>query len=141
MIFNHHHTSYRKFEVVTGNIQKLQFSSVQSLSHVQLFVTPWIVAHQASLSITNSSNCNFPIIYISCIASSMFASNSQIEMLNNIIIVSSQILCVKSLVVAKLGPLHSCIHEVSQGWSLFSGLNWGQFVSKHSQVLGKFYFL
>ena len=28
--------------------------SVQSLSHVQLFVTPWTVAHQASLSITNS---------------------------------------------------------------------------------------
>ena len=28
--------------------------SVQSLSHVWLFVTPWITAHQASLSITNS---------------------------------------------------------------------------------------
>ena len=32
----------------------VQFSSVQSLSHVQLFVTPWITARQASLSITNS---------------------------------------------------------------------------------------
>ena len=31
-----------------------QFSSVQSLSRVRLFVTPWIAAHQASLSITNS---------------------------------------------------------------------------------------
>ena len=31
-----------------------QFSSVQSLSRVWLFVTPWIVARQASLSITNS---------------------------------------------------------------------------------------
>ena len=30
------------------------FSSVQSLSHVQLFVTPRIAARQASLSITNS---------------------------------------------------------------------------------------
>ena len=30
------------------------FSSVQSLSHVQLFVTQWTAAHQASLSITNS---------------------------------------------------------------------------------------
>ena len=30
------------------------FSSVQSLSRVRLFVTPWIAAHQASLSITNS---------------------------------------------------------------------------------------
>ena len=32
----------------------VQFSSVQSLSHVWLFVTPWIAACQASLSITNS---------------------------------------------------------------------------------------
>ena len=31
-----------------------QFNSVQSLSHVRLFVTPWTTAHQASLSITNS---------------------------------------------------------------------------------------
>ena len=32
------------------------FSLVQSLSHVQLFVTPWTAARQASLSITNSWN-------------------------------------------------------------------------------------
>ena len=32
----------------------LSFSSVQSLSHVHLFATPWIAAYQASLSITNS---------------------------------------------------------------------------------------
>ena len=32
----------------------LQFGSVQSLSRVQLFATPWTAAHQASLSITNS---------------------------------------------------------------------------------------
>ena len=30
--------------------------SVQSLSHVRLFVTPWIAAHQASLSIMNSQS-------------------------------------------------------------------------------------
>ena len=29
-------------------------SSVQSLSHVQLFVNPWTAAHQTSLSLTNS---------------------------------------------------------------------------------------
>ena len=33
-----------------------QFSSVQSLSCVWLFVTPWTGAHQASLSITNSQS-------------------------------------------------------------------------------------
>ena len=32
----------------------VQFSSVQSLCCVQLFVTPWTEAHQASLSIANS---------------------------------------------------------------------------------------
>ena len=35
-------------------ISKFQFSSVQSLSRVRLFATPWIAACQASLSITNS---------------------------------------------------------------------------------------
>ena len=37
----------------TSNCQHL-ISSVQSLSHVWLFVTPWIAARQASLSNTNS---------------------------------------------------------------------------------------
>ena len=32
------------------------FSSVQSLSRVRLFVTPWTVARQASLSITKSQS-------------------------------------------------------------------------------------
>jgi len=34
----------------------IHFSSVQSLSHFQLFVTPWTAACQASLSITNSQS-------------------------------------------------------------------------------------
>ena len=34
----------------------VQFSSVQSLSQAQLFVTPWTTAPQASLSITNSQS-------------------------------------------------------------------------------------
>ena len=37
-------------------IMYLSISSVQSLSHVQLFETPWIPARQASLSITNSQS-------------------------------------------------------------------------------------
>ena len=32
------------------------FSSVQLLSRVQLFATPWTTVHQASLSITNSQS-------------------------------------------------------------------------------------
>ena len=33
----------------------IQFSSVQLLSHVRLFATPWTTARQTSLSITNIS--------------------------------------------------------------------------------------
>ena len=45
----------------TGSVQleppnTVQFSSVQLLCHVQLFVTPWTSAYQASLSNTNSQS-------------------------------------------------------------------------------------
>ena len=38
------------------NLSELPLQSTQSLSHVQLFATPWTAAHQASLSITSSWN-------------------------------------------------------------------------------------
>ena len=40
----------------SGGRLPLQFSSVQSLSCVQLFVTPWTAALQAALSMTNYRN-------------------------------------------------------------------------------------
>ena len=40
----------------THLVQSAQFSWVQSVSHVWLFVTPWITAYQAFLSITNSQS-------------------------------------------------------------------------------------
>ena len=49
----------KKF-LLQGLLQRLlllsfsHFSSVQSLSHVRLFATPWIAAREASLSVTNS---------------------------------------------------------------------------------------
>ena len=42
-----------QLEIFLGNMSFLQFS-VQSLSCVQLFVTPWTAACQVSLSVTNS---------------------------------------------------------------------------------------
>ena len=42
--------------MVIFEIDNQQFSSVQSLSRVRLFATPWIAAHQASLSINNSQS-------------------------------------------------------------------------------------
>ena len=41
-------------EVSQKEKHQCSISSVQSFGHVRLFVTPWIAAHQASLSITNS---------------------------------------------------------------------------------------
>ena len=43
--------------IILRSPEKLfQFSSVQLLSRVRLFVTPWIATRQASLSITNSQS-------------------------------------------------------------------------------------
>ena len=54
----HHQLEKRKLPLWLSSFRKLLLccliSSVQSLSHVRLFATPWTAAHQASLSITNS---------------------------------------------------------------------------------------
>ena len=44
--------------LITSNFHSkvIQFSSVQLLSHVRLFVTPWTTAYQDSLSITSSQS-------------------------------------------------------------------------------------
>ena len=52
-IFQKSHTDDQQVHEKMHNIT-IQFSSVQSLSHVRLFVTPWTAAHQASLSFTIS---------------------------------------------------------------------------------------
>ena len=44
--------------ILTGSVQ---FSSIQSLSCVWLYATPWTAAHQGSLSITNSQSLPKPI--------------------------------------------------------------------------------
>ena len=55
-IINKHENNYKTQQEIKNNycLSSVQFSSVQSLSRVRLFVTPWIPARQASLSITNS---------------------------------------------------------------------------------------
>ena len=42
--------------MIHAHLCNIRFSSVQSLSHAWLFVTPWTAARQASLSITNSQS-------------------------------------------------------------------------------------
>ena len=47
------HKTERKKYWISSNVLS---QSVQSLSHIWLFATPWITARQASLSITNSQS-------------------------------------------------------------------------------------
>ena len=50
--------------------KEIQFSSYQSLSHVQLFATPWTATQQASLSITSSQSLPKPMSIESVMKSS-----------------------------------------------------------------------
>ena len=54
----------------SSQISKVCIQSLQSLSHVRLFVTPWIAARQASLSITNSQSLPKPMSIKSVMPSS-----------------------------------------------------------------------
>ena len=45
--------TFQSHAALSSTLFQFQLSSVQLLSHVRLFVTPWTAAHQASLSITN----------------------------------------------------------------------------------------
>ena len=56
MVFLLHILSHSPFSASLFFNWTIQLSSVQLLSHVQLFATPWTAARQASLSITNSRN-------------------------------------------------------------------------------------
>ena len=47
-------TTWRDLEGITLSQTKTNTASVQSLSRVRLFVTPWTAERQATLSITNS---------------------------------------------------------------------------------------
>ena len=55
------------------------FSSVQSLSRVRLFATPWIAARQASLSITNSR-----LFYTPALAGCFFTTSAPWEALSSV---------------------------------------------------------
>ena len=54
----------------------IQFSSVQLLSHVQLFATPWTSTHHASLSITNSQSLPKPMSTVSMMPSNRLILSS-----------------------------------------------------------------
>ena len=55
-IKTHQDRAWRQDPGPNSSCISLLFCSDQSLSHVRLFATPWITAHQASLSITSSQS-------------------------------------------------------------------------------------
>ena len=117
-----------------GHLMFDKFSSVQSFSRVWLFVTPWIAAHQASLSITNSrSSLRFMSIE-SVMRSSHLILCHPLLLLPTILPVS------KSFPMSQLfawggqstgvSALASFLPKKSQGWSPLEWIGWISLQSK-----------
>ena len=73
---------------LTFQLKGQSVQSVQLLSHVQLFVTPWIAACQASLSITNSQSLPKLMCFESVIPSSHLILCSPLILLPHILPIS-----------------------------------------------------
>ena len=116
---------------------KIHISSVQLLSHVQLFATPWIVACQASLSLTNSSDSrpssqwchpaisSFVIAFSSC---PQFPPTSESFPMSQLFTWSGQNTGVSALA--------SVLPKKSQGWSPSEWTGW---ISLQSKGLSRFF--
>ena len=92
----------------------LQFSSVQSLSRVQLFATPWTTACQASLSITNLQASNRPFylfVYHIYWILSVFPCSMRIRMLWPQIC-CSELCCQKCNWFTVSAPPHGIHHHI-----------------------------
>ena len=109
----------------------VQFTSVQSLSRVRLFATPWIAARQASLSITNSQS------------SPRLASIKSVMPSSHLILCLPLLLCPQSLPALKSFPMSqffawggqstgvsASTPKKSQGWSPSEWTGWIPLLSK-----------
>ena len=99
----------RRKTKVTGLGNKLkkeivQFSWVQSLSRVRLFATPWIAAHQASLSITTSQ------------------SSTRLPAIESVMLSSHLILCHPLLLLPPIPPSISLFQWVNSSHEVAKGL-------------------
>ena len=124
-----------KIHILKSN--SLRFSSVQSLSRVWLFSTPWIAARQASLSITNSWS------------SSRLTSIQSVMPSSHLILCRPFSSCPQSLPASESFPmsqlfarggqstgvsaLASVLPKKSQGWSPSEWTGWISLQSKGSQ--------
>ena len=95
-----------------------QFSSVQSLSHVRLFATPWITARQASLSITN------------------FRSSPRLTSIESVMPSSHLILCHPLLLLPPIPPIITVFSNEStlrMRWSKYRSLSFSIIRPKNIQ--------
>ena len=114
------------------------FSSVQLLSRVQLFATPWIAACQASLSITNSRSS----LKLTSIASVMLSSH--LILYCPLLLLPPSLPASESFPVSQLftwgsqstgvSALASFLPKKSQGWS---PLEWTGWISLQSKRLSR----
>ena len=66
------------YDLVNSSVS-VQFSSIQWLSHVRLFATPWTAARQASLSITNFQSLFKLMSIISVMPSNLLPFSSHLQ--------------------------------------------------------------
>ena len=121
----------------TQSSNPLLFSSVQSLNHVRLFVTPWLAAYQASLSIIYSRISNLHPSTWWChpaISSSVvpFSSCPQSLPASESFPVSQ--LCAWGDQSTGVSALASFLPKKSQGWS---PLGWTGWISLQSKGLAR----
>ena len=103
--------------------QRLQFSSVQSLSRVWLFATPWIAAREASLSITSSR------------------SSLRLTSIESVMPSSHLILCRPLLLLPQIPPsirVFSCESTLRTRWPKYWSFSFSIMPSK--EISGLIYF-
>ena len=107
---------------ILKSLRSDQIRSDQSLSRVRLFATPWIAAHQASLSITNSRS-SLRLMFIESVMPS-----------SHLILCRPLLLLPPILPSIRVSALASFLPKKSQGWS---PLEWTGWISLQSKGLSR----
>ena len=110
-----------------------QFSSVQSLSHVRLFATPWITACQASLSITNSRSL-LKLMSIKSVTPSSHLILCRPLLLPPPILPASESFSMSQLIETPVSASASVLPMNTQDWS---PLGWTGWISLQSKWLSR----
>ena len=118
--------------------QNLQFSSVQSLSHIRLFVTPQTAACQASLSITNSQSL-LKLMYIKSVMPSNHLILCHPLLLPPSIFPSIRVFCNESVLCIRWPKYWSFSFSISPSndHSGLISLRWTGWISLQSKGLSR----